>query len=657
MVGMLFINRLLSLYLGVLLVTAHVFMSPAVFADTFSVNTGGEIPSNNPFISGAPEGGSYEELKAWRDGQRERINQMWNSGSQTAERQRAATKDPATKRRIARWVDQLRRATQKMLHELEDEFQRRVQQQSNNNSGRQPPSNNPPYGTIRPRPWEQAGGTTPPGGFYPPISGTGGQPQPRPGRGGSSQPPYTPPSTGYQPPYTPSTNTSPPSSTIPSTSTPTSTVPEDQLPTADLRPNHPNLTKKLADMGNAMAKRAGVEIFDPAKRAATIHNITEKMDGIGDGVNEAKDEIFKTGETAFNELVKETESFKEDPAGTLQEAAEAARAFGTGLANAAEQTLDTAVNDPGKFNILLKGAIEATEKYVDDYSKMTPRKQGKELGKMMTWNAIFGGASKVGGQALGKAKDVLKPHAQQLGAELKAALAAGKDKLGAGARKLAAAASRWGSGPALAHAGVGSNWPPRGPPGATSPWEDLYNMAKSGAEKAAGKFKPAFGDMSKIKEGWKLDGATVEELPWPDGWIKSGKGDFGVIKGKLNFKPSAQAMKDLKKFLKPGDLIPYKHGVPDFKKWAWKQKNFVIDGLDGSDADFPKIYKYLAEQGWEGATSANQVKIKLAAQRLTPHHFHTPPGGNGSQVQLVPMQLHDYFKHTGDAFKLRNPAY
>lgn len=289
----------------------------------------------------------------------------------------------------------------------------------------------------------------------------------------------------------PSQNTQPPQ-TNPTPSSEQNTKPPDSgtfakpTPPIPSPPNHPNLEEKLKKFGEALQKRALNSVTDPNERERIIGGLAQKFDGIGEGLNEAKEEVKHGATSAFNAAVQATEAFQKDPVGTMNAVAEAAGKFGEAFANATERAIDTASKDPYLFDKLLKGAVASAAEASANYSKLSQKEQGKILGKALFWSVNPGGSlegAQLTGQAFSRAGNVLKPHVKQLGTELKELYGIGKGKLTAASNKLAQSASKWGGQPQLAEAGAYGGTPSSG--WKTALAEDdpfkLYMQADEGA--------------------------------------------------------------------------------------------------------------------------------------------------------------------------------
>jgi hypothetical protein len=110
--------------------------------------------------------------------------------------------------------------------------------------------------------------------------------------------------------------------------------------------------------------------------------------------------------------------------------------------------------------------------------------------------------------------------------------------------------------------------------------------------------------------------------------------------------------------VKPGEVIPFRYGEPDFSKWS--RGNYRVKGMTGKhEDDMPLIREHIARQfGWynkRGEPDANRVQDWLNEENLIPHH------AGGTKVQLIPAPLHgcpawDYqgVRHTGGAKQQRD---
>ncbi len=467
-------------------------------------------------------------------------------------------------------------------------------------------------------------------------------------------------------------NNSPPSNTIPDQSDSPGTFSKP----IDTSPNRPMVDNQLKAFAESLRKRAVEGVTEPAQRDKVAKDLSDKFEGIGEGLNEAKEEVKQGATSAFNAAVQQTEAFKSDPVGTLKATAEAAEAFGATFANATESALNAAAQDSGAFNKLLTAAATKAVEASENYSSLSQKEQGKVLGKILFWSANPTGSTQAGqltAKAFTRAGKVIKPHVGQLSSELKMIAAAGKQKLASGKAKLAQLASNIGNSqrPALATLG-----PPisRGPPGGSA-IDDLYNLmvkgegTESGGLQGAGrsgnvtsssikagtKIGSVVADDLPINEGWLLDGQKLSEgIKWPARWRKPRSGDFLTSKGKLYFRPNEEARKAFN--LKEDVLIPMEKGVPDMKSISHDGINYEFKGhLPGNQRlDIDRFQADLAKKNWKGLNTKSAVKAEFQKENITAHHFGKAPNGNHI-FQLVDRERHTAFGHTGYAAKLRTP--
>ncbi|RMC30117.1 HNH endonuclease [Paracoccus alkanivorans] len=101
---------------------------------------------------------------------------------------------------------------------------------------------------------------------------------------------------------------------------------------------------------------------------------------------------------------------------------------------------------------------------------------------------------------------------------------------------------------------------------------------------------------------------------------------------------------DAKKVL--GDKgVPFKDGRPDFSQWSKGNVEFEPGVLDGTSADFTKVYEQLKEA--RGLSSNNAARQLLRDAGLTPHH------SSDTVIQLIPSDLHNNIPHVGSASDMR----
>ena len=133
----------------------------------------------------------------------------------------------------------------------------------------------------------------------------------------------------------------------------------------------------------------------------------------------------------------------------------------------------------------------------------------------------------------------------------------------------------------------------------------------------------------------------------PPGWRgpKTG-GTWSGARGDSTWTPSNPA----KLGMKQGESVPFIKGRPDFSKWT--KESFEVPGMTGEhETDMPLIHKEIARQkGWtyRGQPNAAAAERWLQQEGLTPHH------NQGTNVQVVPKDLHGNVPHIGSAADMRN---
>ena len=95
-----------------------------------------------------------------------------------------------------------------------------------------------------------------------------------------------------------------------------------------------------------------------------------------------------------------------------------------------------------------------------------------------------------------------------------------------------------------------------------------------------------------------------------------------------------------------GKPVRFVNGRPVFKPWVVDTITFKPMELDGSKADFTKVYEKLAKQ-WD-LSGATEAESELGRMGLTPHHE------DSLTIQLVPFDLHSKIEHIGSASDMRN---
>ncbi len=436
--------------------------------------------------------------------------------------------------------------------------------------------------------------------------------------------------------------------------------------------SHPNLSNKLNIFFESLKQRALSETLDPTERERVITNLTEKFTGIGEGLNEAKEEVKTQAKRAFDETIRQTESFKKDPLGTIQKTKEASEEFASSMANSTLRALDEAAKDSNAFDRLLKNSVAMVAKSSAQYSQLSPKEQGKIIGKNLFWSVNPSGSIEgvsLASQSFNRAKTVIKPHMTELGAEINMLASAGKEQIANQKLKLQNLAERIGEShrPTLATSGPSM---PTGPPG-KSVLEDLYDLAKrddsfSAASSSAGKaivskskvslgtkFGTVIADDLAINEGWALDGQKISKgLEWPNGWGKPSRGDYLTSNGKLYFRPDEASRAHFE--MSESTLIPIEKGVPDYIAFSPDKTNHVYRGeLSGIHKNDKILFvRSLAKNRWLNLSNEEAVKEFLRVNQLAIHHF-SDFIDDSHLFQVVPRDIHRYFGHSGYAVKLR----
>jgi len=143
---------------------------------------------------------------------------------------------------------------------------------------------------------------------------------------------------------------------------------ETREPPVDAR----TVLEKAGDFLDAATKRAADFASDPTAQADYVHGLQEKIVGIGEGLNIAKEETKKAAAGAWNAVAD----------GSVAEFLSKPNAINEPLLNAAGQALDAMAKDPNAVNHVLQAGGEALMKASDDYSKAGDREQGRIIGEV-----------------------------------------------------------------------------------------------------------------------------------------------------------------------------------------------------------------------------------------------------------------------------------
>lgn len=213
---------------------------------------------------------------------------------------------------------------------------------------------------------------------------------------------------------------------------------------ATSKPHVDNRTveQKAGDFFNAAMRRATNFFTDASQQQAYFSGIQEKVVGIGEGLNEAKEEVKKfategffaalgAGDSALNAMSKDPRAAEK----AIHELSNNIRATVTDMAS---QALNAMAHDPHAFDKLMNKAFEHLKDSSEKYSHMTPREQGRVIGKFMFAMVNPEGsleAPQLAGQATMRGASAVEKHAPQIIASL--------EKLRAQSPQLAERAEQW----------------------------------------------------------------------------------------------------------------------------------------------------------------------------------------------------------------------
>jgi len=141
------------------------------------------------------------------------------------------------------------------------------------------------------------------------------------------------------------------------------------------------------------------------------------------------------------------------------------------------------------------------------------------------------------------------------------------------------------------------------------------------------------GAQQKIKKS-EFDPSSVSRLPRKHGkWVgEPGNGEWFS---------DLQDVLDITK----GKPVVFRNNRPDFSPWKKGDVKFRPGVLDGTDADFDKVYiKIMKQKGLKNKTAAKNL---LREQGLTPHHK------SNTLIELIPTKLHSNIPHVGSASDMR----
>jgi hypothetical protein len=184
-----------------------------------------------------------------------------------------------------------------------------------------------------------------------------------------------------------------------------------------------------------------------------------------------------------------------------------------------------------------------------------------------------------------------------------------------------------------------------------------HNQYLSGPEGAVELKQFADGRFAWVDKNGNIVRSTAGAAPqtsgeWvrPKGWQLPRNGTWEGTPGNSNFKPHNPESLGLK----PGEVVPFRNGSPDFSKWV-RETFTAREPLTGNPtSDQKAMIRAVAEQnGW---THKETIKW-LETEQLSLHH------AGGNEIQLVPSALHGNrsaepslpgVHHQGGAYNLRN---
>lgn len=177
----------------------------------------------------------------------------------------------------------------------------------------------------------------------------------------------------------------------------------------------------------------------------------------------------------------------------------------------------------------------------------------------------------------------------------------------------------------------------------------LVGAGTGGILRGVGRFFPRAGGAGRGRR--PSEAAPVEPAWRPPPGLRLPAAERGVwagTRGNSEWIPNDPAHWGLK----PGQAIPFRQGVPDFRGFAHPMPSgrpgvFEVPGLTGNPkGDYNAAVAHIAKQ--EGM-SQSAVREWLDENSLRIHHY------KGDEVQLVPGELHKV-AHQGGALELRNLA-
>lgn len=200
--------------------------------------------------------------------------------------------------------------------------------------------------------------------------------------------------------------------------------------------------QKAGDFFNAAMRRATNFFSDATQQQAYFCGMQEKVIGIGEGLNEAKEEVKKFASEGFLAALGAGDSalnaMAHDPRAAEKAIHELSNNIRATVTDMASQALDAMARDPHAFDKLMNKAFEHLKDSSEKYSHMTPREQGRVIGKFMFAMVNPEGsleAPQLAGQATMRGASAVEKHAPQIIASL--------EKLRVQSPQLAERAEQW----------------------------------------------------------------------------------------------------------------------------------------------------------------------------------------------------------------------
>lgn len=157
--------------------------------------------------------------------------------------------------------------------------------------------------------------------------------------------------------------------------------------------------QKLANF----VQSAEARLMDPDGQKAYVQGLIDKVIGIGQGLNEAKEEV-KTGTT-----IAATKAWTALNDGSVARFLAQPNAINDPLFKTLGTCLDAMKKDPNAVNNVLAIMGRELEAANDKYSKMTPQERGVQDGKAMFWFINPAGSTEAADLAIAKLEPMIEP--------------------------------------------------------------------------------------------------------------------------------------------------------------------------------------------------------------------------------------------------------